>query len=499
MLGRTLGVLVTMALMAMLPAAAAADVDVGISDGTVSATVRLLQGADGDHGIIVEPFAEVAGRNGWRVRPDGFGRPSFAEGDVDCAFGFVENDVVCVGRRTGAVVTGGDGVDVVAVSERPGGQESLPRVTETVSIGGIARSFPLPDPGSVSIPIVNVPGAGLTCLEGSQVGGQVRVSTLGGDDFVVALAANDCPPGAFLQDGFLAALTADGGGGNDLIRGGPLDDDLRGSADDDVLEGGEGSDRINGGPGRDIVRGGPGDRDEVVGGSGPDIISGLDGENDTVSYQGAPTPVSVTFDGVADDGAAGEGDNVLIDVEHAFGGRAGDTLTGNVKRNDLGGLEGPDRLDGKENFDRYSGGTGNDIITARDGLRETIACGDGADTLISDLVDPRPADCEAIRAFAVDDGPPATIRRLRVRGRTAVVRLLCPRGARIACAGVLTLRPRRGGPALGSRRYRVALGRRGTVRVPLRRAAGRRVSVETIEDGVSDKGPRSALRTLRVR
>jgi Ca2+-binding RTX toxin-like protein len=230
------------------------------------------------------------------------------------------------------------------------------------------------------------------------------------------------------------------------------------------------------------------------------------------------TGVLVDIDsGTGDDGASGEGDTVSITVEDLTGGSARDVLVGSSAANILRGNGGADTLNGQDGSDTliggeggddlaglvgrdsYDAGPGNDTIDARDGVRESIACGDGLDTLFSDLFDPRPADCEAIKLFAVDDGPPATIRSARVRGRTAVIRLFCPRAAKTACAGTMTLRSARGGSTLGSKRYRVALGRRGTVTVPLRRSAGRRVSVETVENGVSDKGPRRSLRTLRAR
>ena len=56
-------------------------------------------------------------------------------------------------------------------------------------------------------------------------------------------------------------VSADGGGGNDVLRGGPLADDLMGGIGDDKLHGGEGGDYLEGGEGVDTLDGGDGDDD----------------------------------------------------------------------------------------------------------------------------------------------------------------------------------------------------------------------------------------------
>ncbi len=54
-------------------------------------------------------------------------------------------------------------------------------------------------------------------------------------------------------------------------------------------------------------------------GDGPDVFEGGTGV-DTVFYKFRSTAVTVDLDGFADDGARGEGDNVLADVENLVGG-----------------------------------------------------------------------------------------------------------------------------------------------------------------------------------
>src|SRR5262249_4644998 len=110
-----------------------------------------------------------------------------------------------------------------------------------------------------------------------------------GDDTIIG---NDLPNTVFA------------GGGNDVITG---------NGGNDVLHGGDRDDTVNGGAGNDVVAGDK-DDDWLIGGPGADYISGHEGI-DTVTYAGYQVPVWVSLDGKYNDGAAGEGDNVLTDVE----------------------------------------------------------------------------------------------------------------------------------------------------------------------------------------
>lgn len=112
--------------------------------------------------------------------------------------------------------------------------------------------------------------------------------------------------------GPIAALI-DGGGDNDVLRGGDGDDILIGGEGRDRLFGRDGQDTLQGDAGADRVDGGRGD-DLLQGGLGPDVIIGRGG-TDTVLYVGRTGAVSVTLDDRADDGEAGEGDNVRSNVE----------------------------------------------------------------------------------------------------------------------------------------------------------------------------------------
>jgi hemolysin type calcium-binding protein len=98
----------------------------------------------------------------------------------------------------------------------------------------------------------------------------------------------------------------DGGAGDDALTGGDLGDVLEGGAGADVLAGGSGNDVLSG-DGFALVAGGGDDR--LDGGPGADVLLG-DGGRDVADYSSRTTAVSVTLDGLADDGGPGEGDDV---------------------------------------------------------------------------------------------------------------------------------------------------------------------------------------------
>jgi len=182
-----------------------------------------------------------------------------------------------------------------------------------------------------------------------------------------------------------------GGSGNDYLVGLGGDDTINGFGGDDQLDGGIGNDLLSGGDGNDSFT-------EGTPRNGADVMSGGDGV-DRVSYLGPEwenyNPVSVTLDGVANDGQAGEGDNVGVDVENVTGGMGDDTLVGNAAANTLIGESGNDNLQGLGGDDYLNGGYGNDTITGGDGADtlqgdygdDTITGGDGADRMQGDSGD----------------------------------------------------------------------------------------------------------------
>jgi Ca2+-binding RTX toxin-like protein len=140
-----------------------------------------------------------------------------------------------------------------------------------------------------------------------------------------------------------------GGDGNDVIR-------LGASAAPSILNGDAGNDALSGGPGDDTLDGGDG-ADVMGGGAGRDLVS----------YRSRTTPVIATIDGAANDGVAGEGDNILGDVEDVFGGSANDVLAGSAADNRLLGAGGNDTLLGVGGNDLLAPGGGDDTLKGGDG------------------------------------------------------------------------------------------------------------------------------------
>lgn len=264
---------------------------------------------------------------------------------------------------------------------------------------------------------------------------------------------------------------------------------ILGTEGDDVLTGTPGPDSIYGRGGNDFLLGGAGE-DELDGGPGADAISG-GGDRDSVSY--ADAPVTVTLDGVADDGAAGEGDNIGADVEDVFGSDGRDKLVGSAAENTLDGNAGDDTINGGPGSDGLFGGDGDDRITSRDGSVDRVDCGPGTD---SALVDARDSvrDCEEVGREPVTENfqlarPPAGATRLRTLRLVNIVR-----GSRITVACISRCRPR-------SPRTRVVARRRSVASSGAVRATSVRVKRSPLAAGaafeIGVKAPRARPRCRR--
>lgn len=141
---------------------------------------------------------------------------------------------------------------------------------------------------------------------------------------------------------------ATGGYGDDLIRGNAADNDLRASSGNDTLSGLEGNDTLRGAGGEDWLMADPGS-DEIHGGIGVD----------TANYSFRTEDLVIRLDGLANDGAAGENDNVMTDVENVRGGYGNDLLAGSDAANTFLAGAGDDTIDG---------GWGNDTLWGGDGF-----------------------------------------------------------------------------------------------------------------------------------
>jgi Ca2+-binding RTX toxin-like protein len=184
------------------------------------------------------------------------------------------------------------------------------------------------------------------------------------------------------------------GAGNDTIVGSPFRNQLNGGPGNDNISGEGGNDTLVGLTGDDNLNGGD-HNDLLDGGAGGDVLIGGTGI-DTISYAHAPAGVTVTLDGIADDGIAGEGDNAGADVENVQGGRFNDSITGNALNNRLIGGAGNDTLRGGDGNDVLNGGhgqdelygeAGNDLLQGRDGAADLLDGGDGDDKADRDPLD----------------------------------------------------------------------------------------------------------------
>ena len=95
-------------------------------------------------------------------------------------------------------------------------------------------------------------------------------------------------------------------------------------------------------------------------------------------------------------------------ADRLSGGGAGDQLDGGDGGDALVGGGGPDILTGGLGGDDLLGGPGDDVLRVRDGIRDVVGCGDGADTVDADTLDEVAGDCEAVTRTPTPAPPSAT-------------------------------------------------------------------------------------------
>ncbi|MCB0878523.1 MAG: hypothetical protein KDC46_06030 [Thermoleophilia bacterium] len=151
-----------------------------------------------------------------------------------------------------------------------------------------------------------------------------------------------------------------GSTGNDTITGSARRDTLYGNDGNDTIDAGDGDDSVDGGNGDDTLQGGGGD-DWSAWGPGNDSFDGGDGFD--IYYGGnALAALTVTLDDVANDGVAGELDNVRGSVEEVIGTMWSDVFWGNDSRNVFDGQDGNDEIHGGGGPDTLYGGAGDDQL-----------------------------------------------------------------------------------------------------------------------------------------
>jgi Ca2+-binding RTX toxin-like protein len=336
----------------------------------------------------------------------------FGQGGADTLVGEGGNDVLDGGDGAD-VFDGGAETDIAQYRTRTAGQPLA------ISIDGAANDGGALD-GSADNVLTNVEnvggGAGADVLVGS-AGANSLIGNQG-DDLLDGGAGPDSLDGGSERDvanyaGRTAAqpvevsldgLANDGGaidgGAHDNVRttvervtGGAGDDELVGNDAANTLTGNAGADALAGAGGADSLRGGDGAddlngaaaRDSLDGGAGADLLDGGE-DRDVTRYDSrtAAQPVTVTLDGVVDDGGAVDGfADDLRNVESVVGGAGADSITGSAVTNVLTGNGGADQLHGL---------AGNDELRASgDGFDDTITCGAGtSDDVFADPTDTFP-------------------------------------------------------------------------------------------------------------
>ncbi len=275
------------------------------------------------------------------------------------------NDDLLNGGGGADAMSGGSGTDMADYAER--GYGVMVSLDGVANDGVYTNAPPVPDPVSpyVSTEFDNVHGDVENFRGGS------------GNDRVTATDAQLTSNRWFGNGGndhFESGGGADwldGGEGDDNLQAGDGDDTGAGGSGNDVLSGDAGADRLDAGTGNDVMYGGGG-ADLLNGDTGADTFwGGLD--VDTADYSTRGGALNISLDDVANDGSAGEGDNVRSDVENVTGGIGNDTITSPANRNvanTFTGGSGADVLDGGGGNDVLAGGFGNDLIRGGNGNDE---------------------------------------------------------------------------------------------------------------------------------
>ena len=206
--------------------------------------------------------------------------------------------------------------------------------------------------------------AGANTLDGGVDSSSLSVDLLsggGGDDRLISREGRDHLQGGDGRDigdyrgretgVALDIATQAGDDGRDEDGDGTVDDGFEGLIETDVedLQGGDGDDTLVAGEGDNLLIGGAG-ADTFVGGAGTDTVSYGDLRDTYHQNQAHAVTVSIG-QGSQDDGAPGEGDTVLSDIENLVGTIHADTLVGDADDN---------VLQGGYNGDSITGGGGED-------------------------------------------------------------------------------------------------------------------------------------------
>jgi hypothetical protein len=173
---------------------------------------------------------------------------------------------------------------------------------------------------------------------------------------------------------FFFSLAVEGEAGEDRIDlgGSPAYGTTKGGTENDHITPSTFYSDIDPGPGNDLVDGVPvADATAAISAGttadGADTLPGGPGD-EFVEYDDRDAGVNVSLDGLANDGAVGEGDNVGAQIDGVQGSDFADTLVGSeAVRSFLSGYDGNDVITGGRQDDVIFGGIGDDIMDGRGG------------------------------------------------------------------------------------------------------------------------------------
>ena len=314
----------------------------------------------------------------------GLGDDTFLQGPVpdgaDTIVGGFGTDSVDYSQRTEGVTATLDGAD--------GGEgdqltaEHLIGGAGDDTLGGSEGANTLTGAGGDDI-LAGGPGVASDRLDGG--GGEDTADYSARSDEVAISLDGTANDGASAEGDNALTENATGGSAGDDITGGAGRNRLLGGGGEDTLSGGDGADAIGGGAGEDDEFGNAGgDRflQGVADDGGDELFGGSGG--DAVDYSQRTEAVTVSFNGLPDDGGPVENDDIGEDVEDAVGGAGADNLIGDPAENRLVGGSGADELTGLKGDDRLFGGDGPDKLNG----------GKGTDLCDGGRAKDRLTDCE---------------------------------------------------------------------------------------------------------
>jgi Ca2+-binding RTX toxin-like protein len=175
---------------------------------------------------------------------------------------------------------------------------------------------------------------------------------------------------------------------------------VTGGDGNDILENlAFGSVRLEGGAGNDTLASGRAAGAYLLGGPGADTMTSTGECCAVVGYSDhGKEGVGISLDGLANDGTAGEHDDVRS--SHVIGSPGGDVITGGGADDTLVGGGGADVIDGRGGDDEINAtlqyAQAGETPDSVDGV-DKVTCGAGDDEVMADPSDDVDVDCERIR------------------------------------------------------------------------------------------------------